>query len=94
MSRAAHRLVFSSPAPAIAGHAEPPASLRIPLNAAAPHELRLLPGVGPTLATRIVEHREERGAFASMEELEDVSGIGEVTRRRVRPWVSLHHASP
>jgi competence protein ComEA len=45
------------------------------LNSATVAELDALPGVGPVLAQRIVEHRE-RGPFASVDELDDVPGIG------------------
>lgn len=47
------------------------------LNTAAAEELTELPGIGEELARRIVEYREEHGAFESVEELMEVSGIGE-----------------
>lgn len=46
------------------------------LNAADPAALEELPGIGPVLAQRIVDHREEVGGFSSVEELREVSGIG------------------
>jgi competence protein ComEA len=39
-------------------------------------ELDALPGIGPVLAQRIVEHRSREGPFRSVEELDDVPGIG------------------
>jgi competence protein ComEA len=45
------------------------------LNSATVAELDALPGVGPVLAQRIVDHREQ-GPFASVDELDDVPGIG------------------
>ncbi len=47
------------------------------LNAASAEELAVLPGIGETLAERIVAYREAHGAFGSVEELLEVSGIGE-----------------
>jgi competence protein ComEA len=49
----------------------------IDLNRATASELEALPGVGPVLAQRIVDHRTEHGPFATVEDLLDVTGIGE-----------------
>lgn len=49
------------------------------VNAATAEQLEELPGIGPVLAERIVEYRTEHGAFGSVSELNEVSGIGEVT---------------
>lgn len=70
------------------------ASLRIAINTAPRDELRLLPGVGAILAQRIVDHRDREGAFAAIEDLEAVSGIGEITRQRLRPWITTKPATP
>jgi competence protein ComEA len=48
----------------------------VDLNTAGAAELEALPGVGPVLAQRILDHREQHGPFGSVEELEDVPGIG------------------
>ena len=47
------------------------------LNTATAEELATLPGIGPELAGRIVAYREEQGDFGSIEEIMEVSGIGE-----------------
>jgi competence protein ComEA len=47
------------------------------LNTATAEDLTLLPGIGEELANRIVEYREANGPFESVEELMEVSGIGE-----------------
>jgi len=49
----------------------------IDLNTASATDLESLPGVGPVLAERIVAFRTERGPFLTVEDLLDVSGIGE-----------------
>ncbi|WP_249523419.1 ComEA family DNA-binding protein [Modestobacter marinus] len=46
------------------------------LNSATVAELDALPGIGPVLAQRIVDHRTVHGPFTSVERLDDVSGIG------------------
>jgi competence protein ComEA len=55
-------------------HKAPPAS-PIDLNAADAIQLQQLPGVGPSLAERIVAFREINGAFHSIDELLDVGGM-------------------
>lgn len=62
---------------------------RFDLNTADAQELDQLPGIGPVLAQRIIQLREERGGFASMEELLDVKGIGDVTLEKIRPYLYL-----
>jgi competence protein ComEA len=59
----------------------------VDLNAATESELDALPGVGPVIAGRIVAWRREHGRFASVEELTEVSGIGDATLERLRPLV-------
>ncbi|WP_242483094.1 helix-hairpin-helix domain-containing protein [Streptomyces sp. HSG2] len=49
----------------------------VSLNTATPDQLDTLPGVGPVLARRIVEHRARNGGFRSVEELREVNGIGD-----------------
>ena len=44
---------------------------------ATPEQLDEVDGIGPTLATRIVEYRDAHGGFGSIDELAQVDGIGE-----------------
>jgi competence protein ComEA len=59
----------------------------VDLNNATESELDALPGVGPVIAGRIVAWRQEHGRFATVEELTEVSGIGDATLERLRPLV-------
>jgi competence protein ComEA len=52
------------------------AGSRVDLNAATAAELDALPGIGPVLAQRIVDHRTRNGPFRSVDQLDDVPGIG------------------
>lgn len=57
------------------GATEPQAP--ISLGSATAEQLEQLDGIGPTLAERIVEHRQQRGGFGSLDQLGEVEGIGE-----------------
>ena len=54
-----------------------PVRERVNVNTASAEELETLTGIGPSLAEEIVKEREENGAFASLEDLLRVKGIGE-----------------
>ena len=58
------------------------------INDATPEELERLPGIGPALAARIVEHRERYGRFRRAEHLLLVRGISERRFRQLRPYVT------
>jgi competence protein ComEA len=53
--------------------------LSIDLNTATKQELAKLPGIGDTIAGRVIAYREENGGFQKIEELMNVKGIGEKT---------------
>jgi competence protein ComEA len=59
------------------------------LNTADLAALDTLPGVGPVLAQRILDWRAEHGRFTSVEELGEVTGIGEKLYAQIRPKVTL-----
>ena len=62
--------------PAAAGSG-PAAGEKVNLNTATARELETLPGIGESLARRIIAYREANGPFGSIEEIMEVSGIGE-----------------
>jgi competence protein ComEA len=59
------------------------------INTASATELEALPGIGEVLAATIVAYREEHGPFASVDQLEDVSGIGPSTLDEIRDLVAV-----
>jgi competence protein ComEA len=63
------------------------AHFQIDLNEADWPEISQLPGVGETLARRIVESRQAEGPFNDIEELRRVRGIGAKTLERIRPYL-------
>ena len=58
---------------------------RVDVNTASAEMLQSLPGIGPVLAERILESRQEEGPFRRPEDLLRVKGIGPVVLDRVRP---------
>ena len=84
----------SSPAAAHRQAAKPSPISRLPLNSATANQLDVLPGIGPVLAQRIVQYREQlkrqRGhGFESVDELLNVPGIGPKRLAAVRDLVTL-----
>lgn len=61
----------------------------VPLNSADLAALDTLPGVGPVLAQRILDWRTQHGRFTSVDELGEVSGIGEKLLTQLTPLVTL-----
>jgi competence protein ComEA len=61
----------------------------INVNTATNTELEELPGVGEVIAQAIVDYRTENGSFTSVDQLLDVSGIGDATLENIRDLVSV-----
>src|SRR5580765_4120193 len=64
-----------------------PGSQPLDLDSAGVADLDRLPGIGPVLAARIVEHRRLHGRFHHVDELLLVPGIGPRLLERLRPWL-------
>lgn len=61
----------------------------VDLNSASEGDLQEVPGIGPSLAKKIVEFRKENGPFKSVEDLLKVRGIGEKSLERLRAHVTV-----
>jgi competence protein ComEA len=71
--------------PGIAGARGP----LVDLNTATVSELDSLPGVGPVLAQRIVDHRTQHGPFVTVDQLREVDGIGDSRFNELRGRVTV-----
>jgi competence protein ComEA len=77
-------------APSAAHNGQTPATKPLNINTATAEQLAVLPGIGTVLAERIVALRTERGgAFASVDDLDEVSGIGQHLIDSLRPYIAV-----
>ncbi len=61
----------------------------ININKATETELETLPGIGASLASRIVEHRKQNGNFSSIEDIKNVSGIGDSKYLNIKDFITV-----
>lgn len=59
------------------------------INKAGKEELQTLPGIGASLAERIVEYRNQNGKFASKEDIKNVNGIGESKFENIKEFITV-----
>jgi len=76
---------------ALLGTAEEPddSGPRLNLNTASVEELMTLPGIGETLAKRIVRYRTYNGDFQELSHVRDVTGIGDGLYEKIRPYITV-----
>ncbi len=72
------------PVSALAQKTEMESTQRIDLNSATAKQLESLPGIGPTTAKRIIEHRTKVGKFERIEEIINIKGMGEKKFRKIK----------
>ncbi len=81
---------LSEQSPALLGAISKQEQQKININTADEATLDTLPGIGPSKAKRIIEYREQNGPFKSIEELKNVSGIGEKTFEQLKDLITVN----
>lgn len=66
-----------APAAVLARQAKSPAADKVNLNTATVEQLQTLPGIGASVAKKIIEHRTKTGKFTKVEDILNIKGIGE-----------------
>ncbi|MCA1063473.1 helix-hairpin-helix domain-containing protein [Rossellomorea sp. AcN35-11] len=66
-----------------------PSKDKININTASQEEFETLPGIGPAKASSFVQYREENGPFSSIDDIKNISGIGEKTFEKLKEYISV-----
>ena len=69
--------------------AEKKVTFPVNINTASKKELDALPGIGETLAQRIIDYRSANGPFSTVDELTKVKGIGAKTLEKLKPYATV-----
>jgi competence protein ComEA len=69
---------------------QPAAGGKVNINTAESTALETLPGIGPSLAQRIIDYRQANGPFGQIEDIMEVSGIGPATFDKIRDLITTN----
>lgn len=64
-------------------------SLKVNINTATQTQLETLPGIGPSTATKIMAYRKEKGKFDKIEDIKEISGIGDAKFEKIKDFISV-----
>ena len=62
---------------------------KVNINKAGQAELENIPGVGPSTALKIIEYRKQNGKFSSIEDIKNVSGIGDGKYEKIKDYITI-----
>ncbi len=62
---------------------------KVNINEAKQEDFEQLPGIGPSIAKKIVEYREQNGKFTSIDELQEVKGIGKAKFENIKEYIMV-----
>ena len=62
---------------------------KININKATQTELETIPGIGPSTALKIINYRKENGKFTSLEDIKNISGIGDSKYKKIKNYICI-----
>ena len=62
---------------------------KININKATQAELEIIPGIGPSTALKIINYRNENGKFKSIEDVKNISGIGDSKYEKMKDYITI-----
>ncbi|WP_230203633.1 helix-hairpin-helix domain-containing protein [Bacillus massiliigorillae] len=62
---------------------------KVNINSASEEDLQTISGIGPAKAKAIIQYRTEKGSFSSIDELKEISGIGDKTFEKLKDQVTI-----
>ena len=62
---------------------------KININKATQAELETIPGVGPSTALKIINYRNENGKYKNIEDIKNVSGIGDAKFEKMKDYITI-----
>jgi competence protein ComEA len=89
VSAAAASAQSKATTPKAAATATAIATAPVNLNTATAEQLATIPGVGPRMAERIIDYRQKNGGFKKVEDLMNVSGVGEKSFLKMKPLITV-----
>ena len=79
----------AAPAPKEAKVQTQTAQQVVNLNKASLEELQIVRGIGPAIADRIMQYRQEHGRFEKLEDITQVKGIGEAKFQKIKTQITI-----
>ena len=82
-----------TPSTSPTGQSEPLGDGKIDINNATVVQLDMLPGIGEVIAQRIIDYREENGPFTKIEDIKNVSGIGDKKFEQIKEYIKVDNGN-
>ncbi len=83
------KYVTTSSGASVKNETENTKNAKININTATQTQLETLPGIGPSTAIKIINYRKEKGKFKAIEDIKEVSGIGDSKFEKIKEYITV-----